>query len=93
MGTKENPGDRRLQGSLLEKSPVVSGPGLSLVDQQKKPLPPLMRSLNSYFTHANTPAWGQKKTLESEGSRVPFSTQRKAQGESGPGHSLDGRQS
>ena len=38
MGTKENPGDRRLQGSLLEESTVVSGPGLSLVDQQKKPL-------------------------------------------------------
>ena len=38
MGTKENPGDRRLQGSLLEESPVVSGPGLSLVDQQKNPL-------------------------------------------------------
>ena len=54
---------------------------------------PPMEPINSCLERANTPAWGQKKTLESEDSRVPFSTQRKAQGESGRGHSLDGRQS
>ena len=36
-----------------------------------------MGSINSYLVRANTPAWGQKKTLESDSSRVVLEAKRK----------------
>ena len=61
MGTKENPGDRRLQGSLLEESTVVSGPGLSLVDQQKKPLTSADEITQLLFEARQYPCMGTKE--------------------------------